>query len=193
VVNAIRTVFQRFAETGSVRQVWLWFRATGLLSPLQDTRSLGRKVRWVVPTYHAIHGVLIHPCYAGAYTYGRTRFERYVDDQGNVRRRPRRLPRDEWAVLIRNHHPGFIDWETFEANRMRIDTNTRPRAHQVVEPANTLSVEQAGRAVREGAALLFRYLLHALALPSRSELIDRLLGLSELVDGGYTGLRPQDL
>jgi hypothetical protein len=111
-------------------------------------------VRWVVPTYHAIHGVLIHPCYAGAYTYGRTRFERYVDDQGNVRRRSRRLPRDEWAVLIRNHHPGFIDWETFEANRMRIDTNTRPRPHQVVESANTLSVEQAGRAVREGAALL---------------------------------------
>jgi DNA invertase Pin-like site-specific DNA recombinase len=154
VVNAIRTVFQRFAETGSARRVWLWFRTTGLLFPLQDTRSLGRKVRWVVPTYHAIHGVLIHPCYAGAYTYGRTRFERYVDDQGNVRRRSRRLPRDEWAVLIRNHHPGFIDWETFEANRMRIDTNTRPRPHQVVESANTLSVEQAGRAVREGAALL---------------------------------------
>ena len=154
VVNAIRTVFQRFAETGSARRVWLWFRSNGLLFPLQDTRSLGREVRWVVPTYHAIHGVLSHPCYAGAYTYGRTRFERYIDDQGNMRSRSRRLPRDEWAVLIRDHHPGFIDWETFEANRMRIDTNTRPRAHQAVEPADTMTTGQAGRAVREGTALL---------------------------------------
>ena len=151
VVNAISSVFERFAETGSARRVWLWFRSNGLLFPLQDTRSLGREVQWVVPTYHAIHGVLIHPCYAGAYTYGRTRFERYVDGQGNVRSRSRRLPRDEWAVLIRGHHRGFIDWETFEANRMRIDTNTRPRAHQAADPANPST---AGQAPREGAALL---------------------------------------
>ena len=154
VVNAIRTVFERFAETGSARRVWLWFRSNGLLFPLQDTRSLGREVRWVVATYHAIHGVLIHPCYAGAYTYGRTRFERYIDDQGNMRSRSRRLPRDEWAVLIRDHHPGFIDWETFEANRMRIDTNTRPRAHQVAAPAGIPTAGQPGQAVREGPALL---------------------------------------
>ena len=155
MVNAIRTVFARFAETGSARRVWLWFRSNALLFPLQDTRSLGRDVRWVVPTYHAIHGVLIHPCYAGAYTYGRTRFEKYVDDQGTMRSRSRRLPRDQWAVLIRDHHPGFIDWETFEANRMRIDTNTRPKAHQARDAAGALMTDgQAGRAVREGAALL---------------------------------------
>jgi DNA invertase Pin-like site-specific DNA recombinase len=108
VVNAIRTVFARFKETGSARRVWLWFRSNGLLFPLQDTRTMGRNVRWVVPTYHAIHSVLSHPCYAGAYTYGRTRKQRYIDDQGNLRSRSRRLPRNEWAVLIRDHHQGFI-------------------------------------------------------------------------------------
>jgi DNA invertase Pin-like site-specific DNA recombinase len=154
VVNAIRTVFERFAETGSARRVWLWFRSNDLLFPLQDTRSLGREVRWVVPTYHAIHGVLIHPCYAGAYTYGRTRFERYIDDQGNMRGRSRRLPRDQWTVLIRDHHPGFIDWETFEANRMRINTNTRPKPHRNEDAADALTDGPSGRAVREGAALL---------------------------------------
>jgi hypothetical protein len=66
VVNAIRTVFERFAETGSARRVWLWFRSNNLLFPLQDAKSLGREVCWVVPTYHAIHGVLIHPCYTAA-------------------------------------------------------------------------------------------------------------------------------
>jgi hypothetical protein len=80
--------------------------------------------------------------YAGAYVYGKTRQERYVDESGKVRKRLRRLPRSEWAVVLRDHHEGFIDWQTFEANQARIATNTRPRAH---EP---------GGAVREGAALL---------------------------------------
>lgn len=151
VVNAIRNVFDRFAETGSARRAWLWFRSNGLLFPLQDTRSFGRVVQWVVPTYHAVHGVLVHPCYAGAYTYGRTRFERYIDDQGNMRRRSRRLSRDEWGVLIRDHHPGYIDWETYEANLLRIDTNTRPKAHHADAEGSSA---QAGRAVREGPALL---------------------------------------
>jgi hypothetical protein len=106
------------------------------------------------PTYHAIHGVLIHPCYAGAYTYGRTRFERYIDGQGYMRGRSRRLPRDQWTVLIRDHHPGFIDWETFEANRMRINTNTRPKPHRNEDAADALADGPSGRAVREGAALL---------------------------------------
>jgi len=151
VVNAIRNVFDRFAETGSARRVWLWFRSNGLRFPLQDTRSFGRDVQWVVPTYHAVHGVLVHPCYAGAYTYGRTRFERYIDDQGHMRRRSRRLSRDEWSVLIRDHHPGYIDWETYEANLLRIGTNTRPKAHHADAEGSS---PQAGRAVREGPALL---------------------------------------
>jgi hypothetical protein len=29
-------------------------------------------------------------------------------------------------VLIHDHHPGFIDWATFEANRLRLASNTRP-------------------------------------------------------------------
>ena len=151
VVNAIRNVFDRFAETGSARRAWLWFRSNGLLFPLQDTRSFGRDVQWVVPTYHAVHGVLVHPCYAGAYTYGRTRFERYIDDQGDMRRRSRRLSREEWSVLIRDHHPGYIDWETYEANLLRIGTNTRPKAHHADAEGSSA---QAGRAVREGPALL---------------------------------------
>jgi len=38
----------------------------------------------------------------------------------------RHLPMEQWAVLIRDHHPGFIDWATFEANQARLDSNTKP-------------------------------------------------------------------
>jgi DNA invertase Pin-like site-specific DNA recombinase len=137
--GAIGTIFDRFAELGSVRQVWLWMRREGVQFPLRRWEG---ELRWVTPTYHQIHSVLESPVYAGAYAFGKTRRERYVDEHGNTRQRLRRLPQAEWGVLIWDHHPGFIDKATFERNRERIAQNTRPRAH---EP---------GGAVREGQALL---------------------------------------
>jgi DNA invertase Pin-like site-specific DNA recombinase len=143
VTSAIRAVFERFAEFGSARRVWLWFRSEGLSFPLQTTPAgMPGPIRWVAPTYHALHQILTNPVYAGAYTYGKTRYERYVDEHGAVRKRIRHLPMEQWAVLIPDHHPGFIDWATFQANQARLDSNTRPKPHQ------------PGGAVREGSALL---------------------------------------
>ena len=140
VTGAIETVFARFSELGSVRKVWLWFRQQGLSFPLQ--RNQQAEIVWVTPSYVQVHHVLTNPAYAGAYAYGKTRRERYVDDSGQVRTRLRKLPREEWRVLITEHHEGFIDWPTYEANLARIGSNTRPRPHD------------PGGAVREGSALL---------------------------------------
>jgi len=140
VVSAMRTVFSKFTEFGSVRKVWLWFRSEGLSFPMRAT--IKSEIRWASPTYIGVHNVLTNPVYAGAYAYGKCRHERYVDEQGTLRRRTRHLPMDEWSVLLPEHHPGFIDWATFQANQARIDTNVHPQPHQ------------AGGAVREGAALL---------------------------------------
>ena len=46
------------------------------------------------------------------------------------RRLVRRLPRSEWRMFIPEHHPGFIDWPTYEANRQRLAKNTRPEPHK---------------------------------------------------------------
>jgi len=140
VVSSVRTVFSKFTELGSVRKVWLWFRSEGLSFPLRA--HMKSAIRWVAPTYTALHHVLTNPVYAGAYAYGKSRHQRYVDEHGMLRRRTRHLPMAEWSVLLPEHHPGFIDWATFQANQARIDTNIHPQPHQ------------AGGAVREGAALL---------------------------------------
>ncbi len=140
VTGPIRCVFERFAELGSVRRVWLWLRSEGLSFPAQYT--YGSAIRWGAPTYTAVHKVLTSPVYARAYVYGKTRHERVLDEEGKVKRRSRKLPQSQWAVLINDHHEGFIDRATYEANQARIGTNIRPRAHQ------------PGGAVREGAALL---------------------------------------
>ena len=141
VCNAIRTVFDRFKDLGSVRRVWLWFRSEGLSFPLQT--RYGRSIRWVEASYIAIYHVLTNPVYAGAYAYGKSRHEVTLDDSGARKKRVRRLPQSQWAVLIPNHHEGFIDWSTYEANRIRISANTHPRPHQ-----------SGTGAVREGTALL---------------------------------------
>lgn len=141
VQGVIRAIFDRFAEVGSVRATWLWLRSEGLKMP--TLRHGYNELVWIEPTYPAVHRVLSHPSYAGAYVYGRTRRERRVDEEGRVRSRARKLDRTEWSVLIVDHHPGYIDWSTYEANQARIGANIRPRAH-----------EPGTGAVREGLALL---------------------------------------
>lgn len=145
VVNVISTIFARFAELGSARRVWLWLRAHGMKFPL----SLGghHELRWSEASYHAVHSVLANPVYAGAYVYGKNRCETVLDETGARRKRIRKLPMDEWQVLIKDHHKGYIDWPTFEANQQRMVTNTHPLPHAEAGGGS-------GGAVREGGALL---------------------------------------
>ncbi|MGZ5178493.1 MAG: recombinase family protein [Burkholderiales bacterium] len=140
VQAAIHAVFDRFAEFGSARRVWLWFRSQGLRFPLHSNSFVD--LRWVAPTYTKIHQVLTNPFYAGVYVYGRTQQTCYLDAGGRIRKRIRQRDREQWPVFIRDHHAGYIDWNTFEANQKRLAQNIRPRPHQ------------SGGAVREGAALL---------------------------------------
>jgi DNA invertase Pin-like site-specific DNA recombinase len=144
VRGVLAAIFEQFPLRGSARGVWLWLKEQGLKMPLQrNVYDPGADIVWVEPTYTAVHKVLTHPVYAGAYVYGKTRFEKYVDEHGQVRTRRRALPQDEWQVLLPNHHTGYIDWNTYQANQARIGSNTRPRAH-----------EPGTGAVREGCALL---------------------------------------
>ncbi len=89
-----------------------------------------------------MHQVLTNPVYAGAYVYGKTRQETILDASGTRKKRIRYLPRSEWHVHIPEHHPGFINWQTYETNQERLASNTRPQPHK------------GGGAVREGGALL---------------------------------------
>ena len=141
VREAIATVFRRFDELGSARQVLLSLREDGLLLPRR--RNGCPRISWAPATYPAIHDFLSNPAYAGAFVFGRTRTEKRIDPAtGRVQTRVRLLPREQWEVLIPDHHPGFISWSVFEANTARLRANWRPpRGH-------------GGGAPREGRALL---------------------------------------
>ena len=99
------------------------------------------QVRWIKASYKAIHDILTNPVFAGAYAYGRKQTERRVQD-GVIRERVRRTPREEWHVLIEDHHPGYITFERYLANQQRLRANWRPPRGE------------GGGAAREGRALL---------------------------------------
>lgn len=140
VCEAVRCVFRRFGQLGSARQVVVSLRADGLRLPRRDIRT--GKIAWAQANYPAVHGILIHPGYAGVFAYGRSKLEKHLDAGGTVITRQRRLPRDQWAVMIPGHHPGYISLETYDANIARLAANSPP-------PAGG-----AGGAAREGAAWL---------------------------------------
>ena len=140
VRSAIGCVFTRFAELGSARQVLTTLREDGILLPRR--RGGHPRITWAPATYPAVHDLLTNPAYAGAFVFGRTRTEKRVDAAGRLTSRVRLLPITEWEVLICDHHPGYISWETWQANQARLRANWRPpRGH-------------GGGAPREGRALL---------------------------------------
>ena len=140
VRETVGLVFAKFAELGSARQVVAYLREQGMPLPHRD-RAEG-KVIWRPATFAPVHRILTNPIYAGVYAYGRSKTERRLDEQGRLKIRQVLRPLGDWAVLIENHHAGFISYETYLANRGRLRNNWHaPRG-------------EAGGAVREGSALL---------------------------------------
>jgi DNA invertase Pin-like site-specific DNA recombinase len=137
---ALGEVFARFAGVSSARQVVLSLRADDLRLPRRRPGST--RVTWAQATYRAVHEILVNPAYAGAFVFGRQRVEKSLDETGRVVVHRRQLAREHWEVCIPEHHPGYIDWETYLSNQERLAANRRvPRGG-------------AGGAPREGRALL---------------------------------------
>lgn len=100
VRGVIAAIFEQFGPRGSARGVWLWLKEHRLKLPLQRSGyvDVNEEITWVEPTYQAVHKILTHPMYAGAYVFGKTKYERFVNEHGVLRTRRRVLPPDQWQV-----------------------------------------------------------------------------------------------
>jgi DNA invertase Pin-like site-specific DNA recombinase len=137
VREAVATVFRRFFELCSVRQVVLSLREEGLLLPRR--RGQGQ-IEWVAATYSAVHDMLTNPTYAGAYAFGRRQSQRRVGEDGRARISMVPIPRERWRTLLFDHHEAYLTWEQHEQILAQITRNA-PRPGE-------------GAAAREGQALL---------------------------------------
>jgi DNA invertase Pin-like site-specific DNA recombinase len=142
VREAMADLFERFDTATSMRQLALHYRDTD--TPLPVRRPCGsRTLCWQVPNASTLRQLLEHPIYAGVYVYGRRQASvEYVDGK-LVQRVGPQLPTELARVCIRDHHPGYISWEHFQANLAKI-AESRPR----------WTMQDNRGAIREGLALL---------------------------------------
>jgi DNA invertase Pin-like site-specific DNA recombinase len=135
---AVANVFVEFEATGS---------AFGVVGAFDDRRFPGytcgkgstRQIRWSRLSHCRVLSMLSNPAYAGAYVFGRSLSSRSVSPDGTIRTRTTRVSREHWPILIHDHHPAYMSWETFLANERRLAENC---------------TQHGARPPREGEALL---------------------------------------
>lgn len=123
VQQAIRLIFTKFRELGSGRQVFLWLRSADIHLPVVQRNGALRKITWRKPAYHSVMQVLHNPIYAGAYAFGRTGNRTRVVDGQARKTSGHHKTIEEWSVLIKDSHEGYIDWRAYEENRRMLEEN----------------------------------------------------------------------
>lgn len=122
VRHRVQRLFDLFRQLRTIRAVLRHLRTEGLELPFRRLdRIKGMVVRWRPPTYDAIYAIITNPVYAGAYSYGKRRRE--VNPLTQTVHHHKR-DRDEWMVMIADHHPGYISMDEFDENQ-RILANNR--------------------------------------------------------------------
>ena len=142
VREAIEYLFKCFEQTGSAHAVVKQFAADQLQFPGRHAPGgpHAGETYWKPLRHDLVLFTLHNPRYAGAYFYGRRK--QLTDIDGHTRTVHK--PRDEWTVLIRDAHPGYISFEQYERNQQALAANAA---------AHSREERRAGPA-REGPALL---------------------------------------
>jgi hypothetical protein len=143
IQGAIRLVFDKFLELGSVHQTYHWFRAHDVKLPKRHIGSDVQRVEWKAAKYSALYQMLTNPAYAGCYAYGRRTIKRELRD-GKMRQRTSLTQNmEEWRYFIPGRFPGYIDLATFMKIRGMLADNAQICAAQ----------KGSGGATKGGAAL----------------------------------------
>jgi DNA invertase Pin-like site-specific DNA recombinase len=140
VQQSLRILFETFFRTGTAHRTAKHFRRHGLLFPRRALSGPEKgKVIWGPLGVRNVLMVLHNPRYAGAYAFGRGRWQKQTDGT----KKWELLPRDRWQVLIPDAHPGYISWQQYEDIDQRLRQN-----------ALAYGIDRRHGPVREGPALL---------------------------------------
>jgi hypothetical protein len=120
VQQSVRLLFETFRRTGSAMATVKYFAEQGLQFPRHvHTGPNKGDVVWAGLEHSRVLRILHNPRYTGAFVYGRTHTRKTVDGDWIIED----VPRDEWEVLIRGAHAGYIDWDEYEQNQHRLHDN----------------------------------------------------------------------
>ena len=116
VQQSIRLLFQTYRRVGTARKVVIYFCQEGILFPRHPHGQIKEKLEWKKLYASLARDILHNPVYAGAFVYGRSREIRRAD--GTTGRLT--IPREQWKVLIKDVHEGYISWEEYEKNQKQL-------------------------------------------------------------------------
>src|ERR1035437_3412576 len=146
VAAAISDVFAAFTATGSAYGVAGAFAGRRFPRRAYGGAWAGQ-LRWGRLTHARAAGILRNPAYAGAYVFGRRRSRQVAGPDGSVRSSVTELPRDQWDVLIPDHHRGYITWEDYLANEAKLAAS-RTSAGARPPPGPARGPPRPGKAAR---------------------------------------------
>ena len=125
VQHSLRLLFDTFTRTGSAHATVRHFNKENLRVPHRPRGGPHKgELHWKPLRFARALRVLHNPRYAGAFAFGRSRSRRRPG--GGVE--TRNVPREEWTVLLRDAHPGYITWERFEQNERQLRDNDNAHA-----------------------------------------------------------------
>jgi DNA invertase Pin-like site-specific DNA recombinase len=142
IQEAIRGIFLHFERLGTLRQVLLWYHREKVSLPILHRRDGVHTVIWQLPNYQHLLRILKNPTYAGAFAWGRTCSRSQIVDGRSRKSSGHRIGIEQWQVLLKDHHAGYITWERYVENQKALESN-RTKSHST----NT-------GAAKHGAALL---------------------------------------
>ncbi len=137
---SLRLLFETFFRVETAHRTARHFRDNGLLFPRQVLSGPDKgKVFWGPLAVRRVLLVLHNPRYAGAFAWGRGQWK----SKTNRKKNWEILPRDQWQVLIKDAHPGYISWQQYEEIDQRLRKN-----------ASAYGIDRRHGPAREGPALL---------------------------------------
>jgi hypothetical protein len=116
IQEAVNNLFQRFETMGTLRQALLWYHQEEITFPRRRRAHGVTTVQWRLPDYQQLLRILKNPTYAAAFAHGKSRSQTKIVDGRSRKSYGRRVPLDQWTVLIKDHHEGYITWERYMKN-----------------------------------------------------------------------------
>jgi len=129
--EAVRLIFARFRELGGARQVLLSLAEDQLHFPRPSDGKRVIAFDWTPIRYRNVISVLKNPFYAGAYIYGKSEHRTAIVNGRAQKTYGHGKPFDEWEVVLKDHHEGYIDWAEFERNQKQLAANAYGRVGEV--------------------------------------------------------------
>jgi excisionase family DNA binding protein len=128
IQEVVRLIFARFRQLGSARQVFLSLLAEQVHFPRPSDGKKLVAFQWTPIRYRNVISVLKNPFYASAYAYGKGEKRTEIIDGRARKSYGHRKPLEEWEVLLKDHHDGYIDWAEFERNQQQLAVNAYGKA-----------------------------------------------------------------